>query len=251
LEWTVLLASTILIVEVETKSTPTIESIWTEFAARLGQFIQARVSDPPAAEDILQDVFVKFQRQFHTFRDVQKIRGWLLLVARNAVIDHYRKRKTTTELPDSLPAEAQENVTEMNELKMAFHRIIDSLPEPYREALVLTEFEGMSQKELAKRLGISLSGAKSRVQRAREQLKGMLLDYCHREFGHAIGWQACPKGRLPILQAPQESRTEVKKTRKELDALTQSLLDGRKCNLRPSRPEAGTRAHGHTSKPSS
>jgi transcriptional regulator with XRE-family HTH domain len=56
-----------------------------------------------------------------------------------------------------------------------------------REALVLTAFEGLAQEELAKRLGISLSGAKSRVQRGREQLKEMLLDFCEREFGHTPG----------------------------------------------------------------
>jgi RNA polymerase sigma-70 factor (ECF subfamily) len=60
--------------------------------------------------------------------------------------------------------------------------MIRTLPEPYRDALVLTEFEGLTQKEMAARLGISLSGAKSRVQRGREQLKRMLLARCEFEF---------------------------------------------------------------------
>jgi RNA polymerase sigma-70 factor, ECF subfamily len=60
--------------------------------------------------------------------------------------------------------------------------MIYSLPEPYRDALVLTEFDGLTQKELAERLGISLSGAKSRVQRGKEQLKRMLHDCCTFEF---------------------------------------------------------------------
>ena len=60
--------------------------------------------------------------------------------------------------------------------------MIYSLPEPYRDALVLTELEGLTQKDLAKRLGISLSGAKSRVQRGREQLKTMLHECCTFEF---------------------------------------------------------------------
>ena len=70
----------------------------------------------------------------------------------------------------------------MEELKAAFRRMIYSLPEPYREALVLTEFDGLTQQELADRLGISLSGAKSRVQRGREQLKQMLHECCTFEF---------------------------------------------------------------------
>jgi RNA polymerase sigma-70 factor (ECF subfamily) len=60
--------------------------------------------------------------------------------------------------------------------------MIYSLPERYREALILTEFDGLTQKELAERVGISLSGAKSRVQRGREMLKGMLHECCRFEF---------------------------------------------------------------------
>jgi RNA polymerase sigma-70 factor (ECF subfamily) len=70
----------------------------------------------------------------------------------------------------------------MDELKAALRQMIHSLAEPYRETLVFTEFEGLTQKELAQRLGMSLSGAKSRVQRAREQLRQVLLDCCHFEF---------------------------------------------------------------------
>ncbi len=162
--------------------TPTLENIWHEFALKLRQFIRARVSDPATAEDILQDVFVKIQGRLHTLEDPAKLQGWLYLITRNTIIDHYRARKETTGVPESLPVEPPENDLEMEELKAAFRRMLYSLPEPYRDALVLTEFEGLTQKELAERLGISLSGAKSRVQRGREQLKGMLFDCCRFEF---------------------------------------------------------------------
>ena len=85
-------------------------------------------------------------------------------------------------MPETLPAELPEDDAEMEGFKAAFRRMIYSLPEPYRDALVLTEFEGLTQKELAERLGISLSGAKSRVQRGREQLKVMLHEWCAFEF---------------------------------------------------------------------
>jgi len=80
--------------------------------------------------------------------------------------------------------------------KAAFRRMIYSLPGPYRDALVLTEFEGLTQKELAKRLGLSLSGAKSCLQRGREQLKEMLFDCCRFEFdrrGRVIDCQSSEK----------------------------------------------------------
>src|SRR5258707_230557 len=141
--------------------TPTLENIWTEFAAKLGQSILVRVTDSATAEDILQDVFVKIQSRLSKLEDPAKLQGWLYQIARNAIIDHYRTRKETTEVPDSLPAEDPADDAEMEGLKAAFRRMIYNLTEPYRDALVLTEFEGLTQKELAERLGISLSGAKS------------------------------------------------------------------------------------------
>jgi RNA polymerase sigma-70 factor (ECF subfamily) len=179
-----------------------VEQIWNGFSTRLGQFIRARVADPATAEDILHDVFVKFQGELEQFRQPAKIKGWLFLVARNAIIDHYRTRKPTAELSESLPVElpATDGI-EIKELHVQLRQIIDRLPEPYREAFVLTTFEGLAQQELAKRLGISLSGAKSRVQRAREQLKEMLLDFCQREFSRTPGCQPCPHGLFPIAGA--------------------------------------------------
>jgi RNA polymerase sigma-70 factor, ECF subfamily len=169
--------------------TPTVEDIWNEFAAKLGQFIAARVVDPATAEDILQDVFLKIQSRLDQLQDPAKLQGWLYLVARHAIIDHYRSHKETTEVPESLPAEPPAHDVELDDLKASFRRMVYSLPEPYRDALVLTEYEGLTQKQMAKRLGISISGAKSRVQRGRAQLKRMLLERCEFEFdrlGHVI-----------------------------------------------------------------
>jgi RNA polymerase sigma-70 factor, ECF subfamily len=160
----------------------TVEHIWHEFSEKLGQFIRSRVADPASAEDILQDVFVRIQKQLGKLRDPAKLQGWLYLIARNAIIDHYRTRKETVEVPESLPAESNDTEQELGELKAAFRRMIYSLPEPYREALLLTEFDGLTQQQLAQRAGISLSGAKSRVQRGREQLKTMLEECCRFEF---------------------------------------------------------------------
>jgi RNA polymerase sigma-70 factor (ECF subfamily) len=191
----------------------TLETIWHEFAAKLSQFIRARVADQATAEDILQDVFVKIQGRLHTLEDPAKLQSWLYLITRNAIIDHYRTRKETTEVPESLPAEPPENDMEMDELKAAFRRMIYSLPEPYRDALVLTEFEGLRQKELAKRLGISLSGAKSRVQRARAQLKQMLDECCTFEFdrrGKVIGCEPRAKAGCDECNGQASKNTSLR-----------------------------------------
>jgi len=179
---------------------PTTEAIWKDFSAKLGQFIRTRVADSATAEDILQDVFVKLQSRLDEFRDPAKLQGWLFLVARNAIIDYYRSRKKTSELTDSLPVELPANGVETEELKVVFHRLINSLPKANRDALLLAEFEGLTHKQLATRLGISVSSAKSRVQRGRERLKNLLIDYCHREFSRTVGAQPCPKGLLPPVR---------------------------------------------------
>jgi RNA polymerase sigma-70 factor (ECF subfamily) len=160
---------------------PTVESIWNDFSGRLGQFIRARVTDPATAEDILQDVSLKIHRRLDGLKDRTKLQSWVYLIARNAIIDHYRTRKETTEVSETLPADSPDD-GETEQLKAALQRMVNSLPEPYRDALLLTEFEGLTQNQLAERLGISVSGAKSRVQRGREQLKKMLIECCRFEF---------------------------------------------------------------------
>lgn len=179
----------------------TMEHIWAEFAAKLGEFIRARVSDPATAEDILQDVFVKIQQRSGQLQDPAKLQSWIYFIARNAVIDHYRSRKETVEVPETLPAEPGDNDPEIEGLKASFRRMIYSLPEPYRDALVLTGLEGFTQKELAERLGISLSGAKSRVQRGRAQLKQMLHECCSFEFDRRGNVMECqPRARGGCLE---------------------------------------------------
>jgi RNA polymerase sigma-70 factor (ECF subfamily) len=160
----------------------TLEHIWHEFAEKLGQFIRARVNDPATAEDLLQDVFVKIQARLDQLKDPARLQSWIYLIARNAIIDHYRSRKEMVEVPETLAVDSEPTNVETEELKAAFLRMIYSLPEPYREALVLTELEGLTQPQLAERLGLSLSGAKSRVQRGRQQLKERLHECCTFEF---------------------------------------------------------------------
>lgn len=158
------------------------EAIWHEFSADLGRVIRSRVADPATAEDILQDVFVKLNRNLPQLSESTKVGAWLHLVARNAIIDHYRSRKETVEVPEDLSIGTSVADSEMPGLTAATRRMIDSLPEPDRTALIRTEIDGLTQREFAEELGISLSGAKSRVQRARERLKAMLEDCCRFEF---------------------------------------------------------------------
>jgi RNA polymerase sigma-70 factor (ECF subfamily) len=174
-----------------------LESIWEQTSAKLKAFIFRRVEDEDVADDLLQEVFVRVHQNMSTLKDAEKLESWIYQITRNVIIDHYRSRRIHTELPETL-ADPLEIFTEDNavaELSGSMYQMVNELPSPYREALLLTEYGGLTQKDLAQRLGISLSGAKSRVQRARQKIKDSLLNCCHFEFdryGRVVDyWEAC------------------------------------------------------------
>ena len=176
----------------------TTEHIWEDFHAQLKHFILKRVPDEFVAEDILQEVFVKIHLHIQTLKDEQKLQGWLYQIARNAITDYYRREQRLVSMPvvpergDWQDEELLPTTEDAEQaLAPAVASFVAALPPLYRQAIVLTEYEGLTQRELADRLGISLSGAKSRVQRARDRLKDMLLDCCHVELdrrGHIIDY---------------------------------------------------------------
>ena len=174
----------------------TTERVWEEFHTPLHQFIRRRVSDEDTAEDILQDVFLTIHQHLDALKDVRKLEGWIYQITRNAIIDAYRGRRPTAPLYAEevleLPAELPDDDV-VSELLPCVRAMVRGLPELDRQALVLTEYQGLTQKELAQRLGLSFSGAKSRVQPAREKLRRQLLGCCHFELdrrGHIIDYQS-------------------------------------------------------------
>lgn len=162
------------------------EQLWETFSAPLQRFILRRVSDPHSAEDILQDVFLKIHTRIDTLHQQDRVAAWIYQVARNAIADYYRAQRPMSDLPETLLIhEELPGDDVVHELLPCVAAMVDALPDTYREALRLTEYEGLSQKELSERQGISFSGAKSRVQRARAKIKQQLLDCCHFELDHA------------------------------------------------------------------
>jgi RNA polymerase sigma-70 factor, ECF subfamily len=170
-------------------------AIWEELHGRLFNFIRARVSDPQEAEDILQEVFLKIHTSLGGIRDASKVGSWIFRISRNAVIDHYRTRRPLAELSDRLGQPSPEEPDSADVLSGSVRGMAEALPEPYREAVIRIDLEAMPQAEFARQAGISLSGAKSRVQRGRRLIREMLLECCHFEFdryGRVIDyWKHC------------------------------------------------------------
>jgi len=156
------------------------EQAWNQFHIPMQHFILNYTHNEAVTEDILQDVFLKMHVHIQTLNDEKKLQSWLYQITRNTIYDYYRSQKNTFALPETfdMPEEpTQEDVAQ--KLLPCLKAMVDQLPLPYREAILLTEYDGLTQRELAERLNLSFSGAKSRVQRAREKLKQMLLACCH------------------------------------------------------------------------
>lgn len=191
----------------------TTEHLWEAFHTPLHGFIRKRVQDETVAEDLLQEVFLKIHLHIEALQDVKKLESWIYQITRNAIIDFYRSARRTTSLdtPEALdlPVELPDDDI-ISELFPCVQAMVRNLPEQDRQALVLTEYQGLTQKEFGERLGLSLSGAKSRVQRAREKLKQQLLACCHFELDHRrhiINYQprcqCCSSGESCANEMPQ------------------------------------------------
>jgi RNA polymerase sigma-70 factor (ECF subfamily) len=163
---------------------PDAEAIWQEFHDGLLGFVRGRVRSREVAEDVVQDVMLRIHRQAAGIERADAVGAWVHQIARNAIIDHYRSARvrrevTTGEIDQDAADDSEvEGPDRRGELAACITPLLKRLPAKYREALVLTEVDGLSQADAAARAGVSLSGMKSRVQRARVQLMRVLVDCC-------------------------------------------------------------------------
>lgn len=144
---------------------------WPSTRRQLKNFVYHRVNDSAAADDIVHEVFLKVHSGIHQLKNPERLNGWVYQITRNAITDYFRnKRKLVAPSDQPFIQEAEEN--EFNEcVANCLQEELKTLPSKYREALELAELGNLPQTELASRLAISYSGAKSRVQRARQMLK--------------------------------------------------------------------------------
>jgi RNA polymerase sigma-70 factor, ECF subfamily len=162
--------------------------VWVELKSNLHRFISRRANNEADADDILQDVFFKIHLNIGRVRDTTKIHSWVYRITRNAIIDYYRKRRSELSLDatpngfDVMNEEPGDSETDREEIMACLTPMVERLPNDYKKALVMSDVQGITQAKVADELNLSVSGAKSRVQRARGKMKNMLLDCCHFEF---------------------------------------------------------------------
>ncbi|MCC7218248.1 MAG: sigma-70 family RNA polymerase sigma factor [Burkholderiales bacterium] len=150
---------------------------WHQHEAELHGWLRHRLGNPVDADDVLQDLFVKAMRQGDRFCAIANARAWLFEVARNAVADRLRLKREMVELPADL-AQVTEEVATVDSLAACLPRVLSELAADDREVIVLCDLEGLPQDEYARRKGLTLPGAKSRIQRARKRLRAQLTRAC-------------------------------------------------------------------------
>ena len=157
--------------------------------SRLGNFIRRRIGNPEEAEDILQDVFYEFVEEYRLPESIEQASAWLFRVARNRIIDRFRKKK---EVPISETGDEEEYRLDLAlpspdagpeaeyaraVLLDALRQALDELPKAQREVFVEHELEGRSFKEIAAQSGVAINTLLARKRYAvlhlREQLQAV------------------------------------------------------------------------------
>lgn len=174
-----------------------IESVWQEYRNKIKAFLHAKVSDPDDVDDLLQDILIKTFDNLHTVQSETKIKSWLYQVANNAIIDFYRKRGKAAKLEDETLWYEQSEESNEQALSRCIEPFIKALPTDSAKLLAAIDIDGLSQKDYALEHNISYSTLKSRVQKAREQLRGLYENCCHLSLdknGNVIEFDAKKSG---------------------------------------------------------
>jgi RNA polymerase sigma-70 factor, ECF subfamily len=156
--------------------------VFLEYEDRLRAFIGKRVKDKSQTDDLAHQVLLKLYAHCEQIPKVQHLKGWLYQITRNTMHDFFRENSRLVGLSpgEDLPAETEDAFAQ--EMLELVRPLIGLLPPEYAQPLLLSDLEGVPQKEVAKKLGLGLSATKSRIQRGREKLRALFTECCHLEL---------------------------------------------------------------------
>ncbi len=150
---------------------------------RLRAFIRRRVNSAADAEDLLQETLLKAFRQRAALRQNDRLGAWLHRIARTTLADHFRKHRPEEEFTDgAAPADETRFLKVSEAVAKSAECYLNTLPAPYREAVRLADYEGLPHAEVARRLGITLTAAKSRIRRGKQRILELMHECCRMEF---------------------------------------------------------------------
>lgn len=161
------------------------EKMWREMLPQLRKFVRRRIADPDRADDLVAEILLRIHQNVKSLDDQELLPNWVFRIARNAVIDEYRRAgRSREQLAPNLPEQSiasftdQDEPAAVRELSACLRPLLTALPAEQGEALEMVDLNGMTQAEAAQQTGVSLSGMKSRVQRGRRRLAELLGQCC-------------------------------------------------------------------------
>jgi RNA polymerase sigma-70 factor (ECF subfamily) len=150
-------------------------------ATQIRPFVERRVA-PGDVDDVMQEILHRVHDGVDALDDDTRFVAWLHRVARNVIVDHHRRGGRREAKHGAYVAEwrsdSDEQEDALTSLAVFVRAFVDMLPSPYREALRLTEIDGLTMREAAERETVSVSGMKSRVQRGRRLLRELFEACC-------------------------------------------------------------------------
>jgi RNA polymerase sigma-70 factor (ECF subfamily) len=166
-----------------TNAQRTLALLLPDLLPKLRSFLLKRISNPADAEDLAQDILLRVHQSADQLADETRIHGWIWQIARNTVIDFYRRNRATSVVLGEVDLPVDDHAPDVEEIVESWLApMIAELPETYRAAVRMSELEGIPQLEIAERLSMTLSGVKSRIQRGRAKLREAMMSCCQFEF---------------------------------------------------------------------
>jgi RNA polymerase sigma-70 factor (ECF subfamily) len=158
--------------------------IWEEYKSSLFGYIKKRVKDDEDAKDILQDVLLKSYQYCSNGKTVLYLKSWLYKITQNTIIDYHKKNSKTISFELDF-IETDNEISIVGEASDYIKALLQLLPNDYAAPLYMSDIDGINQKIIAEKLGLTLPNTKSRIQRARVKLKERFLECCVVGFGES------------------------------------------------------------------
>ncbi len=153
------------------------EELYSRYATKIFTYCRKVLADEETAEDIFQETFVKLYESSSIEREMTNFNGFLIRICRNLCLNEKNRKKPNSISIDDLTTPLRSDKTEHGELKQILDRAIDSLPDEYREPIVLKEFFGLTYKEIASVTNTTLPVVRTRIWRAKSKLREIMAPY--------------------------------------------------------------------------
>ncbi|HYF02071.1 MAG TPA: RNA polymerase sigma factor [Patescibacteria group bacterium] len=151
--------------------------IYNRYASKVNAYCFRILNNTELAEDTFQETFLRFYQSVKNEREMTNLAGFLITIARNLCLNYKRNKLESVSIDEELLSYSDEARHDKNELLYLIHTALELLEPEFREVFVLKEYDGFSLAEIAEITGTSLANTKSRIHRAKDQIRSLLSEY--------------------------------------------------------------------------